>query len=78
MAKRPAKRSRSAGAVEVAMPSRPADSESIRIRAITNGWIINRSGTKRGKWFDDEEFTSVKPVLQAAPEKKGGGRGERR
>lgn len=64
-------------AVSVSAPS--SDNESVRIRKISNGYLIARSGTKRGQYFEHEEFSPTKPVISAtAPEKarprKTGGR----
>jgi hypothetical protein len=52
----------------VTMPS--SDTESLRIRKIKNGWIISRSGTNAGKYFDEDEFTAKRPKLSAEPVKK--------
>ncbi len=55
----------------IAVPS--GDTESVRIRAISNGYLISREGTKRGKYFTHEEFSPTKPQISAAPvEKKAG------
>lgn len=43
-----------------AEPSRPA--ESVRVRKIEGGFIISRAGvTPRGKIYQREEFSAVKP-----------------
>lgn len=62
---RKAKSSRST----VSMPS--DDRETVSIRKIKNGFLVERSGSKRGKYFRDEEFSATKPVLTAAPVKGG-------
>ncbi|ACI52214.1 hypothetical protein Gdia_2469 [Gluconacetobacter diazotrophicus PA1 5] len=47
-----------------------SDSESVRIRKISNGYLIARSGTKRGQYFEHEEFSPTKPTITAtAPAK---------
>lgn len=71
MAKRPTKRNASRP-VSVSAPH--GESETLRIRQISNGYLICRSGTKRGKYFDHEEFSPSKPVITASapakPERK--------
>ena len=63
MAKTPASRSSRA----VSMPTR--ESESVRIEPIKNGGLIQRSGTRRGKYYEEREFSASKPQLTAAPMK---------
>jgi hypothetical protein len=45
------------------------DRESLRIRSISNGYIIAREGVKKGKYFSAEEYSPEKPVLTASIEK---------
>ena len=47
-------------------------SESIRIRPISNGFLITRSGTKAGRYTETEEFSPTKPVITAEPAPKRG------
>jgi hypothetical protein len=54
----------------------PSDQgESVRIRKISNGYLISREGVKRGKYFTHEEFSPTKPVITAGapakPSRKG-------
>lgn len=56
------KRSRS-GAIGVPAPA--AESESLNIRKIENGYLIDRSGYKRGKHFTRTEFSPTKPCITA-------------
>jgi hypothetical protein len=76
-AKKATTRRRSTGANPIGVEM-PRDSESLRIRQIKNGWLINRSGSRKGKWFDEDEFTAQKPVLKAEPAKKEKPSGPRR
>jgi hypothetical protein len=46
------------------------DNESVRIRQISNGYVISRDGSKRGKYFQHEEFSPTKPVISAAAVEK--------
>lgn len=54
---------RVSGALHVAAPRE--DSESVRIRKISNGYLICRDGVKRGKYFSHEEFSAARPVITA-------------
>ena len=63
MAKRARRNGRGAG---ISVPAPAQESESVRIRKIANGYIISRSGTKRGKYFEHEEFSAGRPVVTAA------------
>lgn len=45
----------------IAVPS--SDSESLRIRPISNGFIVARSGSRGGKYFDTEEYCAEKPDI---------------
>ena len=53
----------------MAMPS--DDRESVTIRKITNGFLIERSGTRKGEYYSEQEYSPSKPQLLAAPAKKG-------
>jgi len=46
------------------------DRESVSVRRIKNGWLISRSGTRRGDYYSEDEFSSAKPQLLASPVKK--------
>jgi hypothetical protein len=70
MAKRPASRNRAGAGRAIAVPTK-GESESIRIRPISNGFIISRSGVKRNKYFEHEEFSPTKPVITATAPAKG-------
>jgi len=79
MAKKPVhgskriRRARGVGAT-VAIPPRAASNrsdESIRIRPISNGWIISRSRQHRGRYEEHEEFSAQRPVLTAKPVRPG-------
>ena len=59
------RRSRGSGLVSVSSPN--SDSESVRIRKISNGYLILREGAKRGKYFSHEEFSAQRPQILAAP-----------
>lgn len=69
MSKRPAKR-KSTRSIEVAAPR--GDSETLRIRQISNGYLIIRDGSKRGKYFNHEEFSPTRPVITASTPVKPG------
>ena len=64
------KRRRSVNGIVV--PGPRGESESVRIRQIANGYLITRSGTKRGKYFEREEYAPSKPVITAAVPAKSG------
>jgi hypothetical protein len=55
----------------IAVPAPPTESESIRVSKISNGYLISKSGTKRGKYFEHTEYSVGRPVIAAAgvPEK---------
>jgi hypothetical protein len=42
-----------------------ADSESIRVRKIRNGYVTTRIGTSEGKFFKTEEYSRKQPVIAA-------------
>jgi hypothetical protein len=50
----------------IAVPAPPTESESIRVTKITNGYLISKSGTKRGKYFEHTEYSAGRPVIAAA------------
>lgn len=62
MAKR-RKRSRSGS---IAVPAPPTESESVRISKISNGYLIEKSGVKRGKYFSHQEYSAGRPVISAS------------
>lgn len=47
--------------MSIAVPT--SDSESLRIRPISNGFIVSRSGSRGGKYFDTEEYCAEKPDI---------------
>ena len=51
---------------EIAVPAPHSQSESVSIREISNGYIIERSGMKRGKYFSHQEYSAGRPVISAA------------
>lgn len=63
MAKRTKRRS-TGGAIAVQAPH--SQSESVSIRQIKNGYIIERSGVKRGKYHSEQEYSPGRPVISAA------------
>ena len=60
------------GVGRISAPS--TDSESVRIRKITNGYIVAREGTKRGKYFSHEEYSAEKPMISTAAPKPAKGK----
>lgn len=57
---------------QIAVPAPQSQSESVSIRQISNGFIIERSGVKRGKYVTHQEYSAGRPVVSAAapPESK--------
>ena len=49
---------------------KPEDREHITVEKIDNGFIINRSGVKDGKYFDRKQFSETKPVITIAGKKQ--------
>jgi hypothetical protein len=65
-----AKRSKSrSGSRAIAVPAPPNEQESVSIRKIANGYLISKSGTRRGKYFTHEEYSAGRPVVTAAAPK---------
>jgi len=62
------RRSRASGAI--AVPAPPTESESVRITKISNGYLIEKSGTKNGKYFSHQEYSPGRPVIAASIPKK--------
>ena len=60
------KRKRSGRATQMAVPAPPNEQESVSIRKIANGYVISRSGMRRGKYFTHEEYSAGRPVVTAA------------
>ena len=60
MAKKPTRRR------NIAIPAPASQSESVSIREISNGYIIERSGTRRGKYYSHQEYSAGRPVITAA------------
>lgn len=63
MAKRTKHRS-TGSAIAVQAPH--GQSESVSIRQIKNGYIIERSGVKRGKYHSEQEYSPGRPVVVSA------------
>lgn len=61
-----AKRKSRSGSRSIAVPAPPNQQESVSIRRIANGYLISRSGTRRGKYFTHEEYSAGRPVVSAA------------
>lgn len=61
---------------EIAVPTPHSQSESVSIREISNGYIIARSGVKRGKYFEHQEYSAGRPVIHAAAPATPKGRSE--
>lgn len=61
-----AKRKAGRGSRAIAVPAPPNEQESVTIRKIANGYVISRSGTRRGKYFTHEEYSAGRPVVSAA------------
>ena len=51
---------------EIAVPAPNSQNESLSVRQISNGFIIERSGVKRGKYFSHQEYSAGRPVISAA------------
>ena len=51
---------------EIAVPTPHSQSESVSIREIINGYIIERSGVRRGKYFSHQEYSAGRPVISAS------------
>jgi len=52
----------------VTVPS--SDNESLSIRSIKNGFLISRSGSRKGKYFSEDEYSPGKPVVTASVAKE--------
>ncbi len=48
----------------------PSGDMSVSIRKISNGFIIRRSGSRRGKYIEHEEFSATDPLKGKAPAKE--------
>ena len=42
---------------------------SINVRKIANGYLIEKSGTRRGKYFSHTEYSPGRPVISASSNK---------
>lgn len=63
MAKGKRRRSNRTETVSVA----PSDQrETVSISKIENGFLIEKSGVKRGKWYSKKEFSAGKPSVVAS------------
>lgn len=63
MAKR---KTRRGGSGQIAVPSPTNQQESVSIRKIKNGYLISRSGSRRGKYFTEDEFSPGRPAVMAS------------
>lgn len=61
-----AKRSRSTGGKNIAVSAPKDERESISVRKIANGYLIERSGVKRGKYISHTEYSPGRPVIAAS------------
>jgi hypothetical protein len=50
----------------MAVPAPADERESISVRKIANGYLIERSGVKRGKYCSHTEYSPGRPVIAAA------------
>jgi hypothetical protein len=51
---------------EIAVRAPQSQNESLSVRQISNGFIIERSGVKRGRYFSHQEYSAGRPVISAA------------
>lgn len=64
-----AKKTRHSRSVPVAIA--PTDErETVSISKIKNGYLIEKSGSKRGKWYSHREYSATKPVVAATVAKE--------
>ena len=59
------KRRKKRASGNIAVPAPPTESESVRISKISNGYLIEKSGMKRGKYFTHQEYSPGRPVISA-------------
>lgn len=46
----------------------PSDQrETVSIRKIKNGYVIEKSGVRRGKYYSEQEYSAAKPMVSAVP-----------
>lgn len=57
---------RSTGGRNMAVPAPSDERESISVRKIANGYLIERSGVKRGKYCSHTEYSPGRPVIAAS------------
>lgn len=50
----------------MAVPAPTDERESISVRKIKNGYLIEKSGVVRGKYFSHTEYSPGRPVIAAA------------
>src|SRR5258708_39506424 len=65
------------GPSETAHSYRPKDSMHMSVRQISNGFIVNKSGHKDGKPYDDELFTPRAPRLDTDAPSRSPSRNQR-
>lgn len=61
-----AKRRKHSTGGAIAVPAPSNNSESVRISRIKNGYLIEKSGVKRGKYVSQTEYSPGKPVIAAS------------
>ena len=70
------RRRTSSGSRAIAVAAPKDERESINVRKIANGYLIERSGTRRGKYFSHTEYSQGRPVISATAAKASAGRSE--
>jgi hypothetical protein len=50
----------------IGVPAPADERESVSIRKIANGYLIEKSGTKRGKYYSHTEYSPGRPMIAAA------------
>ena len=59
------KRRKHSNDIAVPAPAGGKSSESISVRAIKNGYLISKSGVRRGKYYEETEYSAGRPVIAA-------------
>ena len=61
-----ARRRKRSGSSTAPISVAPSDQrETVSITKIKNGYLVEKSGVKRGKYFSEKEFSPTKPVVSA-------------
>lgn len=58
----------------VAAPISEKDHESVRIEKIKNGYLVSRSGSRKGSYFEEREYSSTDPLKGVKAAKSKGTR----